>query len=119
MEGGRGVGSDSVVPHDGTWHIVSSRSASEAPTMSRHNVVRVPRSPSYNRRRGALKFSLGFHNVLEHRSSWGRNMLLKNVGAFSRGLFSHEGPSEEQMAQVCTYIRARRGGVFMLSRYSC
>eukprot|EP00904_Undaria_pinnatifida_P000379 jgi/Undpi1/10341/HiC_scaffold_29.g12791.m1 len=34
------------------------------------------------------------------QSSWGRNMLLKNVGAFSRGLFSHEGPTEEQMSQT-------------------
>lgn len=34
------------------------------------------------------------------RSAWGRKLLLGNVGAFSRGLFSHEGPTEEQMKEV-------------------
>ncbi|CAM9907414.1 unnamed protein product, partial [Hapterophycus canaliculatus] len=34
------------------------------------------------------------------RSAWGRKLLLGNVGAFSRGLFSHEGPTEEQMKET-------------------
>eukprot|EP00752_Nemacystus_decipiens_P018474 g16564.t1 len=34
------------------------------------------------------------------KSSWGRNLLLKNVEGFTRGLFSHEGPTEEQMKET-------------------
>ncbi|CAM9883178.1 unnamed protein product [Scytosiphon promiscuus] len=34
------------------------------------------------------------------RSAWGRKVLLGNIGAFSRGLFSHEGPTEEQMKEA-------------------
>ncbi|CAM9875916.1 unnamed protein product [Ectocarpus sp. 6 AP-2014] len=34
------------------------------------------------------------------KSGWGRNLLLNNVGAFSRGLFSHEGPTEDQMNEA-------------------
>lgn len=36
----------------------------------------------------------------ECRSSWGRTLLLSNVELFSRGLFSHEGPTQEQMNEV-------------------
>lgn len=34
-------------------------------------------------------------------------MLLNNVGAFSRGLFSHEGPTEEQMSQASSPPKLR------------
>eukprot|EP00903_Cladosiphon_okamuranus_P015104 g13971.t1 len=34
------------------------------------------------------------------KSSWGRNLLLNNVEGFTRGLFSHEGPTEEQMKET-------------------
>lgn len=35
-------------------------------------------------------------------------MLLNNVGAFSRGLFSHEGPTAEQMSQASSPLKLRR-----------